>query len=107
MGCHFLQGIFLTQGSNLHWQADSLPLSHRGSPEVSLVVGKVIELNFKVSQGICDDSDSIFEIQNGEDKKKGGRERRKNGLGFGKKGGWVLVFDGYRVSVWNDGKFWR
>ena len=35
--CHFLlQGIFLTQGSNLcllHWQTDSLPLSHqRGFP---------------------------------------------------------------------------
>ena len=33
---HFLlQGIFLTQGSNpclLPWQADSLPLSHQGSP---------------------------------------------------------------------------
>ena len=36
MGCHFLlQGIVLTQGSNpylLHWQADSLPLSHQGNP---------------------------------------------------------------------------
>ena len=36
MGCHFLlQGIFPTQGSNrglLHWQLDSLPLSHQGSP---------------------------------------------------------------------------
>ena len=36
VGCHFLlQGIFPTQGSNprlLHWQADSLPLSHLGSP---------------------------------------------------------------------------
>ena len=35
-GCHFLvQGIFLTQGWNpcvSHWQADSLPLSHQGSP---------------------------------------------------------------------------
>ena len=35
-GCHFLlQGIFLTQGLNLHllhWQANSLPLSHLGSP---------------------------------------------------------------------------
>ena len=34
--CHFfLQGIFLTQGWNpclLHWQADSLQLSHQGSP---------------------------------------------------------------------------
>ena len=38
MGYHFLlQGIFLTQGSNLdllhllHWQANSLPLCHLGS----------------------------------------------------------------------------
>ena len=35
-GCHFLlQGIFLTRGWNpclLHWQVDSLPLSHQGSP---------------------------------------------------------------------------
>ena len=37
--CHFLlQGIFLTQGSNLHllyllpWQVDSLPSHHQGSP---------------------------------------------------------------------------
>ena len=37
--CHSLfQGIFLTQGLNLHllcllhWQVDSLPLSHQGSP---------------------------------------------------------------------------
>ena len=38
VGCHFLpQGIFLTQGSNprlLHWQADSLPLSHQGNPNL-------------------------------------------------------------------------
>ena len=39
MGCHFfLQGNFLIQGLNprllhlLHWQVDSLPLSHLGSP---------------------------------------------------------------------------
>ena len=39
-GCYFLlQGIFPTQGSNLHllcllhWQADSLPLCHLGSPK--------------------------------------------------------------------------
>ena len=37
--CHaLLQGIFMTQGSNpgllqlLHWEADTLPLSHLGSP---------------------------------------------------------------------------
>ena len=38
IGCHSLpQGVFLTQGSNpclLHWQADSLPLSHFGSPKL-------------------------------------------------------------------------
>jgi len=41
VGSHaFLQGIFLTQGSNpslsllhfLHWQADSLPLAPPGKP---------------------------------------------------------------------------
>ena len=39
VGCYaLLQGIFPTQGSNshllrlLHWQADSFPLSHQGSP---------------------------------------------------------------------------
>ena len=39
VGCHFLiQGIFLTQGSNLgllHWQVDSLPLNYPGSPKRS------------------------------------------------------------------------
>ena len=37
VGSHFLfQGIFPTQGLNLrllHWQADSLPLSHQASPD--------------------------------------------------------------------------
>ena len=41
VGCHFfLQGIFPTQESNsclLHWQADTLPLSHQGS-QVSAVL---------------------------------------------------------------------
>ena len=36
VGCHLLfQGIFSIQRSNLsflHWQAESLPLSHQGSP---------------------------------------------------------------------------
>ena len=38
LGCHFLlQGIFLAWRSNpclLHWQEDSLPLSHLGRPQV-------------------------------------------------------------------------
>ena len=44
-GCHFLlQGIFPTQGSNqhllflLHWQVDSLLLSHLGSPTYNRVM---------------------------------------------------------------------
>ena len=41
LGCHFLQqGIFLIQGLNLHlllWQADSLPLSHQGSPNAECI----------------------------------------------------------------------
>ena len=48
MGCHFLlQGIFPTQGWNLHllhWQKDSLPLSHQGSPGLALTMGEKWEL---------------------------------------------------------------
>ena len=50
VGCHFLlQGIFLTQILNLcllhllHWQVDSLPLSHLGSP--NQVLAEEIKLN--------------------------------------------------------------
>ena len=51
MSCHFLlQRIFPTQGSNLcllHWQADSLPLSHPGSPLFSynhLELGQLLHI---------------------------------------------------------------
>ena len=41
VGCHFLlQGIFPIQGSNpclLHWQVDSLLLSHQGSPHEKVI----------------------------------------------------------------------
>ena len=41
VGCHFLlQGIFPVQGLSmclLHWQADSLPLSHKGNPSRSML----------------------------------------------------------------------
>ena len=44
VGCHFLlHGIFRTQGWNLcllcllHWQLNSLPQSHLGSPSISLL----------------------------------------------------------------------
>ena len=38
--CSVACGIFPDQGSNpcpLHWQADSQPLHHQGSPEVSII----------------------------------------------------------------------
>jgi len=38
-----LQGIFLTQGSNLclqYWQVDSLPLGHQGSPKAAIPLKK-------------------------------------------------------------------
>ena len=49
--CHLLlQGIVSTQGINphlLHWQSDSLPLSHQGSPmnQLSTTKGTLLLLN--------------------------------------------------------------
>ena len=46
VGCHsLLQGIFPLQGSNLrllHWQADSFPLSHLGSPSGDIPTDKCV-----------------------------------------------------------------
>ena len=54
-GCHFLlQGIFPTQGSNLsplHWQTDSLPLSHHGSPQIYIQV--ICKLTLIVALRVC------------------------------------------------------
>ena len=57
-GCHFLlQGIFLTQGSSLrlfhllHWQADSLPLSHLGGPSWPVLVLRYL-LKIKLQESI-------------------------------------------------------
>ena len=59
VGCHFLlQGIFLTQGSNLgllHWQAGSLPLAIPGKP---LRVGEVINIWY-VAGGVRMDWGSV------------------------------------------------
>ena len=49
--CHILlQGIFLTPKSNLsllyvlHWQANSLPLSHVGSPHILMLKGMIFPI---------------------------------------------------------------
>ena len=48
MGCHtLLQGIFPTEGSNphlMHWQAESLPVSHQGGSPLSTRWSNWVEL---------------------------------------------------------------
>ena len=51
VSCHFLlQGIFLTQESNpyllclLHWQVDSLPPCHLGSPYINYKIKNMREV---------------------------------------------------------------
>ena len=57
VGCHFLlQAIFSTQGLNLHllhWQADSLQLSHQGSPEHRGEFLKILLVKSSCLFGIC------------------------------------------------------
>ena len=54
VGCHFLlQGILQTQGSNsplLSWQADSLPLSHLGSPYSAAYLCSIVSLLMALSR---------------------------------------------------------
>ena len=64
VGHHFLhQGIFSTQGSNqsllhlLHWQANSLPLHHLGSPLIRIkaikqMIGKKIKIIYHLSKSM-------------------------------------------------------
>ena len=60
VGCHFLlQGIFPTQGLNpcllhlLHWQADSLPLSHLERPFLNLTLNKLMpQANLQVDYSL-------------------------------------------------------
>ena len=56
-GCHFLlQGIFPTQGSNprlLHWQVDSLPLHHLGSPDYHLFLQIVVLAHIHALSSSC------------------------------------------------------
>ena len=48
LSCPEICGIFLDRGSNpclLHWQVDSLPLSHQGSPIVISVLSCFLSFN--------------------------------------------------------------
>ena len=59
VGCHFLpQGIFPTQMGLVHWQVDSFPLSHPGSPtslhqHPRLEKKKKKELGVHLTQPLC------------------------------------------------------
>ena len=64
-GLYFLlQGIFPTQGSNLHllsllhWQADSLLLSHKGSPKLEVISQAKVVLESQLCPTLCDPVDS-------------------------------------------------
>ena len=54
-GCHFLhQGTFPIQGLNshlLHWQVDSLPLSHQGNPHDG-IIGHGTTDRFQIGKGV-------------------------------------------------------
>ena len=54
LSCSSACGIFLDLGSNpclLHWQADSLPMSHQGSPKTCLFLTVYTESVFQEPQG--------------------------------------------------------
>ena len=78
VGCHFLlQGIFLIQGSNphlLHWQANSLPLSHQGSQfgfiQFKNTTQDETELNIPLMKG-------EKQTQKPEDQQKRAKSQRK------------------------------
>ena len=56
VGCHvLLQGIFLTQGLNsslLHWQEDSLPLSHQATWEAPISYIYVLYVTYPNKEGL-------------------------------------------------------
>ena len=59
LSCSIARGIFLDQGSNpylLHWQVDSLPLSHQGSPDlfISLALSAQIRSVSQSCLTLCD-----------------------------------------------------
>ena len=50
LSCSMACGIFLDQGSNLcllHQQADSLPLSHEGSPRKALSLNEAVKVGLE------------------------------------------------------------
>ena len=57
VGCiSFSRGVFPTQGSNLsllHWQADSLPLSHQRSPHPAFTLYKCLNISIFVYVTNC------------------------------------------------------
>ena len=66
LSCSAAGGIFPDQGSNpclLHWQVDSLPLSHQGSPQ-SIV--RISEITFLASNWVSI-SERAWSLQPGDD----------------------------------------
>ena len=63
VGCHFLlQGIFQIHGSNpclLHWQADSLPLSHMES-QIGRLLAYILKISQKLNIEKFEDVESLY-----------------------------------------------
>ena len=68
MDCHsLLQGIFLTQGSNLHllhWQVGSLPSESPGKPKTSLVKCKLQSLHSGSMDVHCTILSALLYVEN-------------------------------------------
>ena len=102
MGCHFLlQGIFLTQGSNLcplYWQADSLPLGHQGSPNIIyiLIKNENLETDNHTRRMPCEHEDSHLQA----------KERDLKQILFPQPSGGAnsapLVLDLYPLELWDN-----
>ena len=91
LGFHsHLQGIFSTQGSNLHlclllWQADSLPLSHLGSPYLE-------QPHSSGSINTCDSISEWMDLVN----RKLSTPRLSQGRGYSK----LFVIKGLLLQSW-------
>ena len=67
--CSEARGVFPYQGSNpclMHWQADSLPLSHQGSPVVSFFHTDIFDPSVNNFHVRCEEGIQLHFLKDGE-----------------------------------------